>query len=82
MRGRGLCGERRNSGRGEDVEHGALSAGPDWVRRTGRLAIAVFAAVEANVEADGAVDRFDDLEDGGIASTGENGEAAEFAAAG
>ena len=57
-----------------------MSSRPNRVGGAGRFAIAVFSAAETDVEADGAVDGFDDPEHGGIASLREDGEAAELAA--
>jgi len=47
----------------------------------GGSAFTFFASIEANVKADWAVDGFDDLQQGGFASSAEDGKAAEFASA-
>ena len=66
----------------EDVEHGALSSRPNRVGGAGGLASTFLAAVEADVEADGPVDGFDDFTHGGFTAAGKNSEATEFATMG
>src|SRR5215469_15123632 len=78
----GTRGEsRRHLGDGDThqhVEHGALGAGPDWMRGTPGSAFAADACIQTDIEGNGAVDCFNDLAHGGFASSRKDRKAAGF----